>query len=231
MDCLLCTPKTVKLWMPPRQSRGDSYWSLVITANALISAGSLRAARDRLDEAARLARTLNLDPGYYEWLGAAYLRLGDTARARRALANLVARMIPTRKDHSIVYRLLAARIAASERPAREVVALLGSLTGTSGDAPRKSLFGSAYLALGHPDSALAQFTSARQEWNWGHEGQEEWVRLPLQVAHAAELIGHSTLAQAAYSDFLTAWKRADSTLPELHLARANLGRLQVRVRR
>ena len=28
MDCLLCTPGTVKLWVPPRQSRGDSYWSL-----------------------------------------------------------------------------------------------------------------------------------------------------------------------------------------------------------
>ncbi len=204
----------------------SAFRTLIVTAHAMLSAGNHAGARARLEEARRLAGSERFEPIYYEWLGEGFVRLGDPDRAGDLLRIVRPHLIPTKQLDSAVYRFLAARIAGAEGRPLEVIELLSPLADAPWEASRRFLLGSAYMDLGFPDSALVHFTQGRATWNWGWEGQEEWVRLPLLMAQAAELVGDSALARKAYGEFLAAWRRADSSLPELRLARANLERLQ-----
>lgn len=89
-----------------------------------------------------------------------------------------------------------------------------------------ALRGEAYDALGHSDSALAAFAAAREIWNWGFEGQEDWVRMPLRIALVPETLRDSLLARSAYSELIDRWQQADTPLPELATARRRLALLQ-----
>jgi hypothetical protein len=89
-----------------------------------------------------------------------------------------------------------------------------------------ALRGDAYDAAGRPDSALQAWLSAREIWNWGFEGQEEWVRAPFRIGQLAEQVGDTGLARTGYSELVDRWAAGDSTLPELRTARDRLSRLR-----
>jgi DNA-binding SARP family transcriptional activator/tetratricopeptide (TPR) repeat protein len=199
--------------------------NLIIQANALISAGRPELARVRLDEARALIRAREYEPAYLEYLGAGYVRMGRLADATDILGRLGTRpeaAEPARRAH---HRRLEARIAIAAGRPRQALDLLAIAPppSTTGTALWDVLRGEAYAAIGRIDSAVAAFRTARQIWNWGFEGQEEWVRVPFRIGQLADRVGDVAGARSGYGELVERWRQGDSTLVELVAAREWLG--------
>ncbi|MFN0178937.1 MAG: AAA family ATPase [Gemmatimonadales bacterium] len=202
--------------------------NLVIAANAAITAGDTAGALRRLEEASQLVRAGSFESSYLEHLAAAYLRVGRLGPARTLHRQLAARLdsgTPIDRAH---HRRLAARLALATGNPRQALGLLMEVPPptSTGVALWESLKGDAYEALDRPDSALTAFQKARQAWNWGFEGQEEWVRASHRIGLLAEQLNDSALARSAYGELVERWRSGDSTLPELRWARRRLAQLQ-----
>lgn len=206
--------------------------NLVISANVPASAGQPSLARTRLDEARQLLRAEEYEALYLEHVGAGYLRLGRVAEARDLLRMLGTQSAPANQIDSAHYRRLGARIALAASRYRRALELLDQAPpqGMPPTALWAALRGEAYDGLGKADSALAAFRAAREVWNFGFEGQEEWVRTSYRIGELAERAGDSALARTAYSELVDRWQAGDATLPELVAARQRLGRLQSSIR-
>jgi tetratricopeptide (TPR) repeat protein len=202
--------------------------NLTIIANALISSGDVARAAERLDEGRRILAAQEFEAFYLESLGAGYLRLGRPGPAAELLLALGKQVRPTSLLDSAMYRRLAARIAVSRGRYREALGLLATAPPPSAPptAAWDYLRGEAYLGLNLPDSALAAFQAARAIWNWGFEGQEEWVRASFRIGVVAEQLGNHDLARTAYSELIDRWQQGDSTIRELRAARQRLASLQ-----
>ncbi len=205
--------------------------NLTLSAKSLIGMGEPALARARLDEARRLLRGRTFEPLYYEHVAVEYLELGRPAEAAEVARLLAAQLGGTSTD-SAYHRRLLARIEAGNGRHRQALDLLDpvSPSGMVSTALWPFLRGEAYAAIGRPDSALAAFQAAREVWNWGFEGQEEWVLASLRIGELAEAMGDLALARTAYSEFVDRWRNGDSTLPDLVRARARLRALQTDIR-
>jgi hypothetical protein len=84
--------------------------------------------------------------------------------------------------------------------------------------------GEAFLALNRGDEAAVEFQKILD-----HRGvvlsDPTGALAHLQLGRAFHLSGDNTKAKAAYRDFLTLWKGADSDLPILKEAKAEFARL------
>ena len=87
------------------------------------------------------------------------------------------------------------------------------------------LRGEAYLALGDGNPAAAEFQKFVD-----HRGMVNifpWGSLArLGLARAYAMSGDTAKARAAYQDFLTLWKDADSDIPILKQAKAEYAKLR-----
>jgi serine/threonine protein kinase/tetratricopeptide (TPR) repeat protein len=85
--------------------------------------------------------------------------------------------------------------------------------------------GEAYLAANRGDEAVAEFQKILD--NRGIVLNEPIGSLAhLQLGRAYSMAGDTTKAKAAYQDFLTLWKDADSDIPILKQAKAEYAKLQ-----
>ena len=161
-------------------------------------------------------------------------RAGNTAKAR-ALAEELAKKYPL---HSMVqaYWLptIQAQLALNAKDAAGAITQLRSAAGleyglTVSNTNNSCLYptylrGEAYLAA-RQEGAVAEFQKIID-----HSGLVSncvtGALAHLQLGRAYALAGDKTKARAAYQDFLTLWKDADSDIPVLKEAKAEFAKLQ-----
>jgi len=85
--------------------------------------------------------------------------------------------------------------------------------------------GEAYLALGDGQRAAAEFQKFVDQR--GVVGNFSWGAMArLGLARAYALQGDTAKSKAAYQDFLTLWKDADSDIPVLKKAKMEYAKVQ-----
>ncbi|HMF97278.1 MAG TPA: hypothetical protein VKE96_23425 [Vicinamibacterales bacterium] len=169
----------------------------------------------------------NIDELYA--LGAASVKLGDTARAEAALEHLdtASKTVPDADAREIAHVMAAEldglmRLAGADRSAAFVA--LAHATAAEAKRPKPiarpypikpagELFGEILLASGDAVGAVKQFQAAL-------------ARTPrraaslIGLARAAQKAGQRAVAANAAKDFLAAWHLADANRPEIAEARA-----------
>ena len=161
-------------------------------------------------------------------------RAGNTAKAR-ALAEELAKKYPL---HSMVQAywlpIIQAQLALNAKDAAGAITQLRSAAGleyglTVSNTNNSCLYptylrGEAYLAA-RQEGAVAEFQKIID-----HSGLVSncvtGALAHLQLGRAYALAGDKTKARAAYQDFLTLWKDADSDIPVLKEAKAEFAKLQ-----
>jgi eukaryotic-like serine/threonine-protein kinase len=196
------------------------------------------AAFGNLEEAKREATaSLALAPESRDAMQLAALvlaRTGESAKAR-ATAQELAKRYPL---HSVVqsYWLptIQAQLALNARDAAGAITQLRSAANseygfTVSNGNNSCLYsvylrGEAYMAAGQ-EGAVAEFHKIIDHpglvWNCATGALAH-----LELGRAYALAGDKAKARAAYQDFLTLWKDADSDVPVLKEAKAELGKLQ-----
>jgi tetratricopeptide (TPR) repeat protein len=157
-------------------------------------------------------------------IGVSAARLGDAARAERALAE-VKRRAGTRGtsdfklDAAVLEKELAGVVARAtgrgdEALARlqEAVVLEGELPPPMGPPrplqPASELYGEILLERGKPKEAAAEFERSLRRW-------PNRSRSVLGLARASAAIGDREAARRHYRKMLESWRGADPDLPEL----------------
>ena len=69
---------------------------------------------------------------------------------------------------------------------------------------------------------MAAARESARGFHFGYDSQDEWLRADLRVARAAEALGDTAAAIAAYSAYVDRWREGDAGLPELSQARRKL---------
>jgi eukaryotic-like serine/threonine-protein kinase len=194
--------------------------------------GNAEEARRRV--ALALKRSASRDVLYFAALAFAYSR--EDARAR-ALADDLGKRFP--EDTIVQFNYLPtlrARLALNKRDASEAIESLRTAApyelGVSTSCPftwtpMYPVFvrGEAYLAARQGSEAAAEFQKILN-----HPGvvlnQPIGALAHLGLARAYVLQSDTAKATAAYQDFLTLWKDADSDIPVLQQAKAEYQKLQ-----
>ena len=195
-----------------------------------VEVGNASAARQAA------ARALALDPGRdVKVLSAlALARTGESSQSRTIMAELK-KSEPSNTFLKIYwFPVLEASMAiAQHAPDRAVIALEPALPYELGNPPPEAigtlhpayLRGLAYLDEKNGTAAASEFRKFID-----HPGIVQNFLLGslahLQIARAYAISGDRTKANAAYKDFLTLWKDADSDVPILKQAKAEYAKLQ-----
>ncbi len=161
-------------------------------------------------------------------LGISAVRVGDTTRAERALAELKRRAGSrgTRDfqvDAAIMEKELAALVAVRAGRGDDAVALMQAAVALEGELPppmgpprplqpASELFGEILLERGRPHEAATEFERALERW-------PNRSRSVLGLARAAAALGDRDAARRHYRRLLDNWRHADPDLPELEEAR------------
>jgi tetratricopeptide (TPR) repeat protein len=157
-------------------------------------------------------------------IGVSAARLGDAARAERALAE-VKRRAGTRGtsdfklDAAVMEKELAGVVALAtgrgdEALARlqEAVVLEGELPPPMGPPrplqPASELYGEILIERGKPKEAAAEFERSLRRW-------PNRSRSVLGLARASVALGDREVARRQYRKLLESWRGADPDLPEL----------------
>ena len=201
---------------------------LVFQALREAEVGNLAAARQGV------ARALTLAPGRDVKLVSSLVlaRTGETAQSGTILEALK-KSEPTNTYLKVYwFPVIEASIAmAQQAPDRAVVALEPAIPYELGEPPPGIAMypayvrGLAYLTQKNGPAAAAEFQKFLE-----HPGIVQNFLLGslarLQLARAHVISGDTAKAKAAYQDFLTLWKDADSDLPILKEAKAEYAKLQ-----
>jgi DNA-binding winged helix-turn-helix (wHTH) protein/tetratricopeptide (TPR) repeat protein len=194
------------------------------TALGEVESGMREEARSDAYAAIKLASNRDV----LEGVALALALAGDTAAAEKLAAELD-RTFPL--DTLVQrYRLpaISAAVALQHKDAKRAVELLqvtGPIElGDNGDFSPIYLRGEAYLMLRDGNAAAAEFQKFID--HRGRVGNSPWGALShLQLARACALSGDKVNAKAAYQDFLTLWKDADSDIPILKQAKLEYAKL------
>ena len=181
-----------------------------------------------------VARALALAPGRDVKVisAVALARSGETAQSRTILEALE-KSEPTNTYLKVYwFPVIEASIAmAQQAPDRAVVALEPTLPYELGQPPPGNTMypayirGLAYLAQKNGPAAAAEFQKFLD-----HPGIVQNFLLGalarLQLGRSYALSGDTAKAKAAYKDFVTLWKDADTDIPILKEAKAEYAKLQ-----
>lgn len=205
------------------------------SAQALCEAhfGNSAAARERVRAALRLGKGRDV-----EYAAAFALALsGDSAGSQKLAADLENRFpedTPVQFEYLPILHALSALARRAPSDAVERLqralpydfALPGTgFVGKFGGGYPAYVRGQAYLAVGRGQEAAAEFQKILN-----HRGvvfaDPIGTLAHLQLGRAMRLAGDKAKARAAYQDFLTLWKDADSDIPVLKQASAEYAKLQ-----
>ena len=192
--------------------------------------GNARESRQRAESALRLSTGRNVQ--YRAALALAFAR--DTVRAK-TLADDLDMRFP--EDTWVQFNFLPsinAKLALSRKNAAKAIEILQHATpyelADLGDIGGGSFYpiyvrGEAYLAAHQGGQAATEFQKILD-----HRGivlnEPIGVLARLQIGRAYVLQGETAKARAAYQDFLTLWRDADSDIPVLKQAKAEYAKLQ-----
>jgi len=207
-------------------------------ASAMYAARSaLREALfGHLDEARRQAARAtqqSTDEGVHFSAALTLAYAGDDTQARALIADLAERFPESTITQVNFLPTLRARLALNKRNASEAIESLTNTVpyelGKSGTYWWAALYpvyerGEAYLAGHQGAAAVAEFQKILD-----HRGvvinQPIGVLVHLQIGRAYAMQGDTAKAKAAYQDFLTLWKDADTDVPILKQAKAEYAKL------
>jgi eukaryotic-like serine/threonine-protein kinase len=148
--------------------------------------------------------------------------VGDLAQPQKFAADLSKR---SPQDTETLPRIRAAIALGQKSPAKAIADLRGAVDGGEFPLYQDYLRGEAYLAADQGSEAAAEFQKIIDHpgimWNWPYGSLAH-----LGLARAFVLQGDTAKAKAAYQDFLTLWKDADSDLLALQQAKAESARLR-----
>jgi len=197
---------------------------LVSQANREAEAGSAAAAREAV------ARALALAPGRDVKVTAALVlaRSGEAGQSRSILESLQKSESTNTVLKVVWFPMIEASIAmAQQAPDRAIGALEPSLPyelSNQGSCYPAYIRGLAYLTQKNGPAASAEFQKLLD-----HPGIVQNFLIGslahLQLARAYALSGDTAKAKAAYKDFLTLWKDADSNIPILKEAKTEYAKL------
>ena len=218
-----------------RQGERDETVASFQAARAVWEAVCGNGAEGRRDAMAALERSQGRDLQYAA--GLALALAGDTARSQR-LADDLEKRFPEDTFAKFTYVPVLRAIAALQRgdPAGGVEQLQAALpyelavNGLNFSQPFLGGLHSAYVR-GQALMAARRYTEAAVEFqkilnHRGLVGMDPIGALAyLQLGRVHVLSNDTAKAKAAYQDFLTLWKDADSDLPLLRQAKAEYARL------
>jgi len=197
---------------------------LVSQANREAEAGNAAAAREAV------ARALALAPGRDVKVTAALVlaRSGEAGQSRSILESLQKSESTNTVLKVVWFPMIEASIAmAQQAPDRAIGALEPSLPyelSNQGSCYPAYIRGLAYLTQKNGPAASAEFQKLLD-----HPGIVQNFLIGslahLQLARAYALSGDTAKAKAAYKDFLTLWKDADSNIPILKEAKTEYAKL------
>jgi eukaryotic-like serine/threonine-protein kinase len=194
--------------------------------------GNAEDARRQASSA--MERSSGHDVQYGAALALAYA--GDDARARALISDLDKKFPEDTIVQFNFLPTLRAKLAVNRRNVSEALEDLRAATpyelGVSTDSPLNwtALYpvfvrGEVYLAAHQGKEAAAEFQKIRDHSGMvGNEPIGALAHLGLARAYASQ--GDAVKARAAYQDFLTLWKDADTDIPILKHAKAEYAKLQ-----
>ena len=200
------------------------------------------ALAGKLDDAkhhANVALTLKSDRAVEYGTALALVIAGDSARAQ-SLANDLSKRFPEDTSVQMSYLpVLRARIALNQGDAAKAIGALEAAIPYELGTPRSAIhgdFGALYPIYFRGEAFLAarKGAEAAQEFQKildhpGIVGSDTIGGLAkLQQARAFAMQGDVTKTRAAYGAFLAMWKDADSNVPVLRQAHAELNQIKVR---
>jgi tRNA A-37 threonylcarbamoyl transferase component Bud32 len=204
--------------------------------------GNTTEARQSAAEALKLAPT---SQGVEVEAALAFAMAGDTARAESLAQDLGKRFPLDTQMQSLWLPAIQAQLALGRKnPASALTTLqaassieLGQILFVTNISCLYHVYvrGEAYLAAGQGTAAAAEFQKILDHsgivWNcWtgalAHLGVARANALQSRTSQGADADAARVRALAAYKDFLTLWKDADSDIPILKEAKAEYAKLQ-----
>jgi predicted Zn-dependent protease len=181
--------------------------------------GNLALARDHAVSAMQLGGSSPL----------ALVLAGDTAEAGKALERLASQTLPGSYDDLVTVSELKGAVALQRGDATAALEFFQPLvpyeSGWSDRYTAAYLRGQAFLLARRGPDAVAEFQKILS-----HPGivlNSELVPVAhVGLARAYAITGDTSKARAAYQDFLTLWKDADSDIPILKQAKTEHAKLQ-----
>jgi tetratricopeptide (TPR) repeat protein len=235
------TKRAVESAIRADSKESGAIWQ-VIAAQREAAYGYAAEARQRTAEALKLAPT---SQGVESEASLAFAMAGDTARAESLAQDLGRRFPLDTQMQSLWLPAIQAQLALDRKnPAVALNALQAASPIELGNIPLGNntsclydvyVRGEAYLAAGQGSAAAAEFQKILDHsgivWNcWtgalAHLGVARANALQSRTSQGADADAARTRALAAYKDFLSLWKDADTDIPILKEAKAEYAKLQ-----
>ncbi|MEP6834845.1 MAG: AAA family ATPase [Gemmatimonas sp.] len=199
--------------------------NLVLLAEAAITAGDRPRALATLDAAWALSKLYVPDPGFAMYIGDVFARMHQLSRAQAMLDSVMLRTTSKSVADESDRAMLSARMHLAHGHAAEARKDLELARDTTQNGYRLELLIETYDALQRPDSALAAAEQLAQEFRYGQESEDWWLKASLRVAQLAGVMGDLKKSRAAYESFISRWHDGDAGLPDLVEARRALQQL------
>ncbi len=185
----------------------------------------------QLDRIAERLNAIGPRVEYGSLVGQAYARAGETAKAKRILAE-VAPLVNERVEDQVAYaQLLKAEVAAATGDYQTAIEFLNPPDANSAKSTatltRESL-GFIYQKMGKTDEAVEwerQFLNGRSSDALGWEPQQQLFEAEYALASDYEKKGDLTDARTEIGDLLGQWNHADPELALLKQAQQLKGQL------
>jgi tetratricopeptide (TPR) repeat protein len=180
------------------------------------------------------ASALSLSPGTRDVAAVAafvYAESGDSARAESLSQDLNKRFPLDTSAQSFWLPIIQAQLAYSKKNVSRALELLQTVSpldisnSAISCAPSIYLRGESNLASQQGSAAAAEFQKILDHRGFV-QNCSTGALAHLQVGRAEALAGDSTKARAAYQDFFTLWKDADSDIPILREAKSEFDKLK-----
>jgi eukaryotic-like serine/threonine-protein kinase len=217
----------------------------VFRANAAIEQAAYGFAPDARKSAAEALKLAPASQGAESEAALAFAMAGDTARANSLAQDLGKRFPLDTQMQSLWLPSIQAQLALDKKnPASALTALqsassieLGQISFVINISCLYHVYvrGEAYLAAGQGNAASAEFQKILDHsgivWNcWtgalAHVGVARANALQSRTSQGADADAARVRALAAYKDFLTLWKDADTDIPILKEAKSEYAKLQ-----
>ncbi|MDQ6886132.1 MAG: tetratricopeptide repeat protein [Gemmatimonadota bacterium] len=190
-------------------------------------AGREREAGVEVGRVLEMLKTPQFEPAFLAMVANGCIRLGRVADAETVLRALRARVNRENAVDRAAESFVSGAISLARRKPDSALALARRARSLPIKAYVLRLEAEALYALGRSDSARAVLSRLLAEPTFGSEGQEDWLRVPLVLGDLLLAGGDSIAAATSYQRFLTQWREAPPSLPDVVAARAGLRALHI----
>jgi eukaryotic-like serine/threonine-protein kinase len=189
--------------------------------------GDVRTEVRQLDAATQLLKDIGPKVVFGAWIGQAYARAGLVDRAEKIEA-LIAPLVDGKNAEQMSYQhLLQGEIALARKDQEKGIELLALSSKENPTGFSEEAVAHAYQQAGRTTDAIPAFEQflAHQNKSMLWEPQQRWIEAHYTLAGDYLAQGDQEKAKNSIVPFLDLWQGADSDLPLLEKARAELAQL------